>query len=442
MQSSFRSSTPLVVLFLISMLPSCSKNSPTAPTPAAHPAISVASITVSGETRSSGYAYRVVMHLRETAGVMATISSVQLTFANGGKNVASSRFDQPLATGSTIPPNGTADTKELVTVDDSGNPYASTVQAVVTFSDGASFTGTASGPADVPPLPGPPPPQTYTLTGVITDVTTHATIEGARLDVLTGSNTGKSAMTDAFGTYILHDLVADSFRLRASAPGYDSGEQGVTVPTVPRADFELRRTASQACTYTIAPSGSLTVSFTAGQFAVTITRTGGTCDWHASTDVNWLTPAASSGSASATLLVSYLSNTSFVGRTGSVMISWSGGNAQLSIGQSGEMPVFCRSVTVTVSGQNPVSVPAVAGRYTALIVPEPGIPPGVCGSWTASASAGISFPGPSAGPQAPASLTFDVGANALPTTRQLQITISFPPNGPSTGLTINQGGTP
>ena len=189
MQSAFRSGTYLTVLFLVPMLSSCSKSSPTAPTPAARPTISVASLTVSGETRSSGYAYRVVLHLRETAGVMSTISSVQLTFVNGGKNVASSRFDQPLATGSTIPPNGTADTKELVTVDDSGNPYAIVVQAVVTFTDGASYSGTASGSADVLPLPQPPPPQTYTLAGVITDVTTHAAIEGARLDVLTGLQT-------------------------------------------------------------------------------------------------------------------------------------------------------------------------------------------------------------------------------------------------------------
>jgi hypothetical protein len=361
---------------------------------------------------------------------------------NGAKTVASSQHQQPLATGSTIPANGTGDTKELTAVDNSGNPFATVVQAVVAYTNGASFTATTSASADVAPLPVPPTTQTYTLTGVITDIATHAAIAGAQLDVLTGVNAGKSATTDTSGTYVMRDLTADGFRLRASAPGYDSGEQGVTVPTVPRADFELRKSVSGACAYAVAPSGSMNVSFVAGQFTVTITRTSGSCDWNASSDVTWITPAPTSGGGNATLVVNYTSNAGFTGRTGSVTIAWSGGSTKIFVQQAGEMPAFCRTVTISVGGQNPLSVPAGGGRYTAQIVPEPGTPPGVCGAWTASASPGISFPGPNSGPQAPGSLTFDVDANALHATRQLQVTVSFLMGGPSTGLTVNQAGLP
>ena len=426
---------------LVSLLTACSESTPTTPTQTIHPSVSVTSISVSGESGSSGFVYRVVLHLRESAGVPATIASVQLMFMNGAKTVASSQHQQPLATGSTIPANGTGDTKELMAADNSGNPFATVVQAVVAFTDGASFTATTSASANVPPLPVPPTTQTYMLTGVITDIATHAAIAGAQLDVLTGVNAGKSATTDASGTYVMRDLMADGFRLRASAPGYDSGEQGVTVPTVPRADFELRRSVSGACAYAVAPSGSMNVSFVAGQFTVTITRTSGSCDWNASTDVNWITPAPTSGSGNATLVVNYTSNAGFMGRMGSVTIAWSGGSTQIAVQQAGEMP-FCRIVTISVDGQNPLSVPAGGGHYTAQIVPEAGTPPGVCGAWTASATPGISFPGPNSGPQAPGSLTFDVAANALHATRQLQITVSFLMGGPSTGLTVNQAGLP
>jgi hypothetical protein len=65
----------------------CSRSSVTTPTPpAARPIVAVGSMTIVGErppSNGEGYTYRVVMHLRETAGVNATIMSVDLTFMNG-----------------------------------------------------------------------------------------------------------------------------------------------------------------------------------------------------------------------------------------------------------------------------------------------------------------------------------------------------------------------
>jgi carboxypeptidase family protein/all-beta uncharacterized protein len=413
------------------------------PTPTVQPKITITSISVTSERRTTGYAYAAVVHLREDGGAAATISSVDLAFLSGVGTVVSSHHDQPVAgDGSVCPASGTAATKQLMTIDaDPSHPIASNVQVTVRYTDGASFVGSANGTAPVPPVGEPPPAQTYSLTGVITDVSTHAGIQGARLEVLSGANAGKSAVADASGTYVIDQLVADSFRLRASASGYDAGEQGVAVPANARADFELRRTAPASCAYAVAPSGAVSVGFVAGQLTVTITRTSGACAWQAASNVAWITTSSSGGDGSATLIASYQSNASFVGRTGTLTVSWSGGSAQITVGQAAESPAFCRIVTVTVGGQSTIGVTAAGGRFTAAITPEPGTPPGVCGPWTASASAGITFDGLTAGPGAPAGISFVVQPNAASAPRSMQLTISFG-GSPSPTLTVNQEGKP
>src|SRR2546430_705900 len=82
--------------------------------------------------------------------------------------------------------------------------------------------------ADVPPLSD-PVAILYSLTGVIVDQATGMGIAGARVDALNGINAGKAATTDQSGAYSLAGLTADGFRMRASASGFDPGEQNVTV---------------------------------------------------------------------------------------------------------------------------------------------------------------------------------------------------------------------
>jgi len=131
--------------------------------------------------------------------------------------------------------------------------WSSSDASIATASSRGMVTGVGTGEADITAtyqgVAGKshvtiarPQPQTFTLTGVITDGSTRGGIESARLEVLSGSNAGKIASTDSTGTYTMRDLVADSFRMRASADGFDSGEQGVTIPANPRADFTLQRT--------------------------------------------------------------------------------------------------------------------------------------------------------------------------------------------------------
>jgi hypothetical protein len=422
----------------------CSKSSPTTPTPITHAALSVTSISVSGERESSGgFVYQLVVHLRESGGVAATIDAVDLTFTTGAEVITSSHHVQIIpATANVIAAGSTADTRELITQDtNEAHAYATSVTAKVSYTDATSTPATSTGSADVPPLPEPPTPATHTLIGTITDQATRAGIAGARVEALNGVNAGRFTTTDRSGAYTLSDLLADTFRMRAAAAGYDPREQNVTVPDIPRADFELRRSGSGACAYSISPSGSVNVGFTAGRVSLAITRTSGSCGWQATTNVGWLTLSSTSGAGNATVTANYASNTTFVGRLGVITVSWNGGSAQLQVGQNPESPTFCRVVTVTVNGQNPVSVPAAGGQYTASIALEPGTyPPGICGMWSAAAPAAITFVGATSG-LTPGSAMFNVQSNPSSSPRSVSITITFTAHGP-VDLRINQAGTP
>jgi hypothetical protein len=439
------------LLLWIVVIVSCSDKSSTAPTPPTptppaptRAAIAVTSMSVVGErigAAGAGQVYRVVLHLRESAGVAATIAAVDLTLMNGANIVVSSHHEQPIpATANVCPASGTADTRELITTDaDAAHPYATAVQARVTYTDATAIVGTANGSADVPALSPLPTPVTYTLTGVISDPTGRG-IEGARVEILNGANGGRATTTDGAGAYALTGLVAETFRMRASATGYDAGEQNVTVPDTTRADLTLR-SSTGPCAYSVAPTGILDVSQAGGQFSLTITRTSGTCGWQATTDVSWITLGALSGSGNATLVFIYRTNTTFVGRIGTVTIEWAGGSAQLVVRQAPESPAFCR-ITVTVGGQSTIGVPAAGGQFTASITPDPGVPPGACGTWTAFADPAITIVGPNSGPILPATVTFTVQPNPLPVVRSLFLTVNFATGSPSGSLVVNQSGTP
>src|SRR5436190_19220073 len=120
--------------------------------PAARAAISIASISVTAQTQSSGgYAYRIRLQLRETGGVAATISSVDLTFLNGSSQVATAQFDRPISDASNqVPANGSVDSRELLASDDNAShPGATTVQVKVAFVDSSSNAGAVTGSSDV-----------------------------------------------------------------------------------------------------------------------------------------------------------------------------------------------------------------------------------------------------------------------------------------------------
>src|SRR5690349_5068162 len=81
-------------------------------TPATRPNIAITVTTVKGETRATGYAYRAVVQLRESAGAAATIVSVDLAYLSGTTVLASSHHDQPISGSNVVPASGTAVTAE------------------------------------------------------------------------------------------------------------------------------------------------------------------------------------------------------------------------------------------------------------------------------------------------------------------------------------------
>jgi hypothetical protein len=326
-------------VLLPSLLLAACEHTPTAPTQVsssvatnrAH--LEVTSLDVTGEARTTGNAYRVVAHLRETAGTAAAIASIELKFSINGTTVASSRSEHPISDASNVcPANGTVATMELLTVDtDAAHPYATSVQVVVTYAATPSVTATADATAQVPAA-ATAPPLTYTLRGLIQDESTRAGIASARIDIVSGSNAGRTTLTDQSGSYVLNDLTGGSFRLRASANGFDSGEQGVTVPTNPQADFLLRK--SVGCFYTL--SASYQVVLTSG-LASTLTLTpsvGSGCAWSAVSSVPWIALAgATTGTGAGTVSYRIDQNSSSSYRTGAITITWSGGSATFSVNQ-------------------------------------------------------------------------------------------------------------
>jgi hypothetical protein len=318
----------------------CGSESPSAPasTPpasgtTAHSRLDIVSITVIAESLAPGFAYRTVVHLKETGGIAAKIASVDLRFSSGATAVASLHDEQPIVENLNIVPANTAvDTRELLTVDSypSHSP-ATIVRATVTYSDTTSTIGTSEGSADVAAPIALPPAQIHTLTGIIGDDGTHRGIGGARVQVISGANLGMEATADASGRYSLEQLAAGAFRLRAFAGGYDPGEQNITVPANAQADFLLRPSAG--CFYTV-PPGLISVTASGGARSFTATPSAATCRWRASASDSWITlTGATSGTGAATISYTVAPNNTVSFMIGNIAVEWPSGRVEAAIFQ-------------------------------------------------------------------------------------------------------------
>src|SRR5262249_10584187 len=87
-----------------------------------------------------------------------------------------------------------------------------------------------------------PPPQTFSLSGRVTDNTTSTPIVGATLSIADGPNAGKSAMSDASGNYTFTGLQQSGFTVTASARTYLSQSKSVTLTANQTLDFTLQST--------------------------------------------------------------------------------------------------------------------------------------------------------------------------------------------------------
>jgi hypothetical protein len=387
----------------------------------------------------AGYVYRVVVHLRESAGVAASITSVDLAFIGDATTVVTSHQDQPTAGQTSIcPANGTLDTREFVITDtDPLHPYVTTVQVRVAFSDATSYAGTASGSADVPAVaqgacgyalaPTVPDPAPPTLSSQAVHIVRAAGAGACGWQAKSNASwitfSGNSSGTgDAYLYYSVQANPGAAERSATIVVSWDGGSATLTVSqvgaceyvSVPSGTIDVAYEAGQytltlnrtlgscnwqvsnyptwilpvgrtsggdrdtftytvtenpsntqrigyiyyylmsgsavfngisitvrqsalpttVCFYTISPTGTLQVPRAGGSFAVTVTRTSGTCGWQASSNVDWLRLVATSGTGSGTLEYTVSANSDSGGRTGAITVTWPGGSAVLSVTQS------------------------------------------------------------------------------------------------------------
>jgi hypothetical protein len=416
----------------MSLMTACGRTTPSQPTPSAKPNISIASISAEAEALSSGgYAYRVSLKLRESGGVVAAITSVELAFMRDAVTLASLREERPISdTTNVVPANATVESREMALADsDLSHPAATSVVAKVSFTDGAAGTNSASGSADI----AAPAPTLYTLAGTVSDESSGRMLLGGTVEIVDGPNAGKTSATDAGGAYSLSGLAGGSFVVRATSHGYDPREQSVMVARDTTLDLRLRPipaapprapaptppSTPSTCSYTVSPSES-GIDYLGGNRTATISRTSGTCAWNASSDVGWITfPGGASGSGSLPLSYAIAPNGSFSSRSGRVTVSWTGGRTEVRVQQGNHPDWEC--IALIFRGQEDLNnVPSTGERLTvtASVLVSPGVWSGMvnCGAQVTASVPWISGGGSVDSKGSPARFTFTVAPNPSPGT--------------------------
>lgn len=86
-----------------------------------------------------------------------------------------------------------------------------------------------------------PSPATVTLSGTVRDSAGSTAIANATATIADGSNAGRSAVSDATGSFSLSGLTPGGFTVRVTATSYTALSQGVTLTTSGSAAFLLVR---------------------------------------------------------------------------------------------------------------------------------------------------------------------------------------------------------
>jgi hypothetical protein len=136
-------------------------SAPTTATPSIA-AISVTSVNVQSQKLTAGFSYTLTVGLKETAGIAATVSAVDLSFSADGTVFGTSHFDAPFA--SKVPADGTESSKSMTVNDSSANdPFADHVSVLVSFTDDNQHASTATGASTVLALPAAPVVTTFSV---------------------------------------------------------------------------------------------------------------------------------------------------------------------------------------------------------------------------------------------------------------------------------------
>ncbi len=105
------------------------------------------------------------------------------------------------------------------------------------------------------------PSSTFTLTGTLTDGTSHGILPNITVQIVSGMDVGRSAVTDSSGNYVMSGLSADTFTVSVSAESYLTTTQQITLSANTHLDLVLQRatltSVTVSCnTYTIVYQGS------------------------------------------------------------------------------------------------------------------------------------------------------------------------------------------
>jgi hypothetical protein len=82
---------------------------------------------------------------------------------------------------------------------------------------------------------------TFSLNGTLTDGTSNGILPNITIQIISGTNTGKSTITDSSGNYTMSGLLAGTFTLSVSAVSYLTTTQQVTVPPSAQVNLVLQR---------------------------------------------------------------------------------------------------------------------------------------------------------------------------------------------------------
>lgn len=97
----------------------------------------------------------------------------------------------------------------------------------------------SSSPTGPTPPEEPPPPATYVLSGTVTIEPDGTALAGARVEIIEGEGTGRSAITTHEGKYELGELKAGPYVIQAAAEGFEPEATPVTVSESRALDFAL-----------------------------------------------------------------------------------------------------------------------------------------------------------------------------------------------------------
>jgi hypothetical protein len=199
-------------------------SSPSAPT--AIPAVVTISNFVANATGTgSSRTYRLSLTMNETSGRTAAVVNT-IRFGFGAGISANGDPTSPLR----IAPGGSASSGTITVSDTSSiTTSATSVTVTVGWSDDSGRPGSVTGATSISEPAPAPVARTFTLAGVITDVSTMRAIRGATVTARDSTNQSRTGTTDGNGYYSLAPLREGAIALSISATGFQATTRTVTL---------------------------------------------------------------------------------------------------------------------------------------------------------------------------------------------------------------------